>query len=189
VGPPEFETGTEAPGTPGRQKTPRAPGGAPGGPGSHFFDVSRGALTDAERGKLVAVRKQFGLPETPTQGDSSIVGVLRLEIGEELPIHSGMFGGPCGGVHGGNVPRGPESGATCCNITHVESHVAAITTERAVKRAVLPIEKEPCAACAGYTKVDPETDVMVPNLTELLPKGSQLLVVDPEQTTYFRSAQ
>jgi hypothetical protein len=31
--------------------------------------------------------------------------------------------------------------------------------------------------------------VMAPNLAKLLPKDAQLLVVDADQTTYFRSSQ
>ena len=61
--------------------------------------------------------------------------------------------------------------------------------ERGVKRAILLIEKEPCASCAGYSKARPETDVMAPNLTKLLPKDGQLLIVDPDGTTYVRSAR
>jgi hypothetical protein len=100
-----------------------------------------------------------------------------------------MFGGPWGGVHRGDVPRGPGSGATRYNITHVESHAAAMMRQRGISRAVLLIEKEPCASCAGYMRGSPETDVRTPNLSQLLPRGAQLIVVDGESTTYFRSTE
>ncbi len=209
VGAPVFEEGTEsalAPNPPAPAGSAgRTSGGAGGeevqehgvtggaapsrGPAQRAFKLSGGPLNDVEKGKLAAVRRNFNLPVTPTPGDTTIVGILVLETGEELPIHSGRFGGPSGGAHRGGVPRGPGSGATRYNITHVESHAAAIMAERGVKRAILLIEKEPCASCAGYSKARPETDVMAPNLTKLLPKDGQLLIVDPDGTTYVRSAR
>jgi len=156
--------------------------------GRRFFDMNRGGLTAAEKTLLVGVRRQFNLPVTPTPSDQTIVGVLILETGEQLPIHSGRSGGPYGGVQRGGVPRGPGSGATRYNITHVESHATAIMRQRGVKQGILLIEKEPCAACAGYTKAQPDVDVRSPNVSSLLPDDAQLLVVDPDSTTYFRSA-
>jgi hypothetical protein len=177
----------EPDGPPPRPPVVRAP--APPVPKRPFIDLARGPLSAGERASLARVRQSFKLPVTPTEGHSTIVGILRLETGEEIPIHSGMFGGPSGGVHRGDVPRGPGSGATRYNITHVESHAAAIMRQRGIKRGVLLIEKEPCASCAGYSKGQPETDVRTPNLSKLLPKGAQLFVIDDDSTTYFRSTE
>jgi hypothetical protein len=160
---------------------PNAPGQAPGG---RFFNLSRGPMTDAEKSKLVAARQHFNLPTAPTSGDTAIVGVLLTETGTEIPLRSGWAGVPQG-----PVPSGPGSGATRYNITHVESNAAGEMKARGITQAILLIEKEPCAACAGYSKVHPETDVQVPNLTQLLPKGAQLMIVDPDGTSYFRSTR
>ena len=131
----------------------------------------------------VCLQLDDGLPTTPTSTDTAIVGVLIPKTGPEIPLRSGWAGVP-----EGTVPSGPGSGATRYNITHVESNAAAEMRMRGITQAILLIEKEPCASCAGYSKVHPETDVQVPNLTQLLPKGAQLLVVDADGWTYFRSS-
>jgi hypothetical protein len=208
VGPPIFETPesqTPAPAPPTQPRTvsPHEHDEAPIPPSAivppprvmgppaprRLTDPSRGPLTKVEHEALAQVRQRFALPQQPTPGDSSIVGILILESGPPIPIHSGMFGGPSGGVHRGGIPRGPGSGATRYNITHVESHAAAIMTQRGAKQGMLLIEREPCASCAGYRRGQPETTVQTPNLTRLLPKDAQLLVVDGDSATYFRSAQ
>lgn len=151
-----------------------------------FFDPSRGPMTDAEKAKLLAVRKSFNLPDTPTTTDSSIVGILVTETGEEIPFHSGEFGGYEGGVRPADVKRGPGSGTNRINRTHVETWAANAMRKRGLKRAVLLIELEPCAVCGGYGKGKPAVDTKVPGVAAQLPEDAQLIVVDTEAATYFR---
>jgi len=165
----------------------RAPGDNPPSSGStRFFDVSRGPLTKAEKQKLVELREKLGLPVTPTEGDTSIVGILVFETGEELELHSGEFGGYHAGVRRTEGPAGPGSGSTRFNRTHVETFAAQAMRKRGVKRAVLLIEKEPCAVCGGYDKGHPEAETKTPLASKVLPEDAQLLVVDGDYVTYLR---
>jgi len=168
----------------------RAPGDNPPSSGStRFFDVSRGPLTKAEKQKLVELREKLGLPVTPTEGDTSIVGILVFETGEELELHSGEFGGYHAGVRRTEGPAGPGSGSTRFNRTHVETFAAQAMRKRGVKRAVLLIEKEPCAVCGGYDKGHPEAETKTPLASKVLPEDAQLLVVDGDYVTYLRSTR
>jgi hypothetical protein len=162
----------------------RGPGGGQGD--QKFFDTSRGSLTAAEEGKLLAVRRSFNLPDTPTPGDTSIVGILLTETGEEIPFHSGERGGYHGGVRPADVKGGPGSGTNRINRTHVETWAANAMRQRGLKRAVLLIELEPCAVCGGYGKGHPTLDTKVPGVSAQLPEDAQLIVVDGRSTNYFR---
>ena len=153
-----------------------------------FFDLSRGALTGRERSKLLEVRRGFRLPDTPTPSDTSIVGVLVTETGEELPFHSGEFGGYQGGVRPADVKRGPGSGTNRFNRTHVETLAIAAMRKLGLKKAVLLIELEPCSVCGGYGKGSPDVDTKVPGVSAQLPEGAQLIVADTKSATYFRHA-
>jgi hypothetical protein len=133
------------------------------------------------------VRQYFNLPERPTRSNTRIVGILVTEAGEEIPIHSGQFGGPSGGTHRGGIPRGEGSGADRFTVRHVEGHAAAIMRERGIQRAWLLIERPPCPACGGYDRGGP--DVRTPNVSAMLPRSAQLLVIDPDSATYFRSTE
>jgi SCP1.201-like deaminase len=139
-------------------------------------------LTAKEAAELMDCRRNvFNLPERPTRSNSKLVGVLVLESGERLPIHSGRFGGPWGGTHRGHIPRGEGSGFTRHTATHVEGHAAAIMHERGIKKATLLIEKMPCAAC--------DNPAQRPNITAMLPADAELTVVDPDAASTFRSVQ
>jgi Domain of unknown function (DUF4157) len=162
----------------------RGPGGGQGD--QKFFDLSRGPLSDAEKAKLLAVRKSFNLPDTPTPSDTSIVGILITETGEEIPFHSGERGGYHGGVRPADVKGGPGSGTNRINRTHVETWAANAMRKRGLKRAVLLIELEPCAVCGGYGKGNPTVDTKVPGVSAQLPEDAQLMVVDGQSATYFR---
>jgi Domain of unknown function (DUF4157) len=162
----------------------RAPGGGQGD--QKFFDPSRGSLTDAEQAKLLAVRRSFNLPDTTTPSDTSIVGILLTETGEEIPFHSGERGGYHGGVRPADVKRGPGSGTNRINRTHVETWAANAMRQRGLKRAVLLIELEPCAVCGGYGKGNPTVDTKVSGISAQLPEDTQLIVVDGQSATYFR---
>jgi len=170
------------------QRQSPSSGSPPSGP-AKFFDVSRGPLTGDERDKLLALRKKFGLPVEATEDQSTIVGILILENGEELEIHSGEFGGYHAGVRRNQIRGGRGSGATRYNRTHVESWAAEAMRNRGAKKAVLLIEKEPCAVCGGYGKGHPETATRTPTVANRLPEDAQLLVVDDANTTYFRAVR
>jgi uncharacterized protein DUF4157 len=168
----------------------QSPGsGSPPSGSPKFFDVSRGPLTGDEKEKLLALRKKYGLPVEATEDQSTIVGILILENGEELDFHSGEFGGYHAGVRRNEIRGGRGSGATRYNRTHVESWAAEAMRNRGAKKAVLLIEKEPCAVCGGYGKGHPETPTKTPTVANRLPEDAQLLVVDDANTTYFRSVR
>jgi hypothetical protein len=142
-------------------------------------------LTSAEAAQIAQVRAYFQLPPVPTEANSRIVGILVLESGERIPIHSGESGGPWGGTQQGGIPRGPGSGADRYTLRHVEGHAAAIMQTRGILRAWLLIELPPCPACGGYGSGG--SGGRTPNLAAMLPGGGQLLVIDPVDATYFRS--
>jgi hypothetical protein len=163
----------------------RGPGGGQGD--QKFFDPSRGPLTDPEKAKLLALRRKLNFPDTPTPGDTTIVGILVTETGEEIPLHSGERGGYFGGVRPADVKGGPGSGTNRINRTHVETWAANVMRQRGLKRAVLLIELEPCAVCGGYGKGHPGVDTKVPGVSAQLPEDAQLIVVDGQSSpTYFR---
>jgi hypothetical protein len=162
----------------------RGPGGGQGD--QKFFNPSRGPLTGAEKAKLLALRRSLNLPDTPTPSDTSIVGILVTETGEEIPFHSGERGGYFGGVRPADVKGGPGSGTNRINRTHVETWAANAMRQRGLKRGVLLIELEPCAVCGGYGKGKPTVDTKVPGVSAQLPGDTQLIVVDGEAATYFR---
>ncbi|MBZ5522159.1 MAG: DUF4157 domain-containing protein [Acidobacteriia bacterium] len=163
-------------------------------------------LTEAEWAKIKATRKFFNLPERPTAGQPTIVGVLVDDkSGKEYRLKSGEDAGPYGGTQRGNVPRGPgeaftKGGPHQGNIaTHVEGHAAAVMHEQKITEATLLIEEMPCeGACdatrgwdpvkgdwAGSPKARPAT----PNISTALPPGTKLTVVDPEAAGIYRSSQ
>jgi hypothetical protein len=163
-------------------------------------------LTEAEWGKIKATRKFFNLPDRPTAGQPTIVGVLVDDkTGKEYRLKSGEEGGPYGGSQRGNVPRGPGEGFTQGgqhqgNIaTHIEGHAAAVMHEQEIKSATLLIEEMPCeGACDATRDWDPiKGDWLstkkgrpgTPNISTVLPEGSKLTVVDPEAAGTYRSAQ
>ena len=136
------------------------------------------ALNPAEL--IAKTRRYFALPPAPTKSNKRIVGVLVVN-GEQMLIHSGEFGGPWGGTHRGNIPRGSGYGFTSGgpsqgNIaTHVEGHAAAIMHQQGLRNATLVIEKDPCNICSR-------------NLMNALPAGSTLRVISPSGETLFRSS-
>lgn len=163
-------------------------------------------LTPAEWVKIKATRKFFNLPERPTTGKPSIVGILIDEkTGKEYPLKSGEEGGPYGGTQRGNVPRGPgeaftQGGPHQGNIAmHVEGHAAAVMHEQKITDATLLIEEMPCeGACDATRAWDPikgdwsgmgKARPATPNISTALPPGSKLTVVDPEAAGTYRSAQ
>jgi hypothetical protein len=172
-----------------RRSPDDGPPAAPSAASAKFFDPSRGPLTADEKQKLLRLREKFKLPVQPTEGDTSIVGILVLETGEELEFHSGEFGSYHAGVRRAEIPRGPGSGATRYNRTHVETLAAQAMRKRSIKRAILLIEKEPCAVCGGYQKGMPEEETKTPLAAKVLAEDSQLLVVDGDYVTYFRSTR
>ena len=133
-------------------------------------------LTVAEKELIRHCREQFALPNSPTNTETRIVGILRVPGQKPVPLHSGQHGGPCGGTHRGNIPRGKGSGNNLLTLTHVEGHAAAVMYERKISRASLLIELEPCKACD-------------PNIPRMLPHGSRLEVVSPLETTHYWSCQ
>jgi RHS repeat-associated protein len=138
-------------------------------------------LTSAEAVELANVRTStFNLPPQPTNTNTRIVGVLVLDTGERLPIHSGKFGGPYGGTHRGGIPRGLGSGYTRHILTHVEGHAVAIMHQRGIQNATLLIERAPCGGCDNPTAT--------PNITAILPRGATLTVVDPQSASVYRSS-
>ena len=162
----------------------RAPGDPP-----KFFDPSRGGLTGAERAKLLDARRRFHLPDAPTASDTSIVGVLITETGEELRFHSGEFGGYQGGVRPrADIKRGPGSGTTRVNRTHVETWAINLMRKLRLKKAVLLIELEPCSVCGGYDRGNSSVDTKVPGVSAQLPKDAQLIIVDGDSSTFFSHA-
>jgi hypothetical protein len=189
------------PAPPARPVTPPTGGGAGArgtGPGTlpvaprtattPTLSMSRGTGLNAdEAAALARTREYFNLPAVPTESNSRIVGMLIPEGGEGIAIHSGEFGGPSGGTHRGGIPRGAGSGADRYTLRHVEGHAAAIMRERGFTRAWLLIELPPCPACGGYSHGG--ADSRTPNLSSMLPRGSQLLVIDAESATYFRSTE
>jgi hypothetical protein len=162
----------------------RGPGGGQGD--QKFFDPSRGALTDAEKAKLLAVRRSLNLPDTATPSDTTIVGILITETGEEIPFHSGERGGYHGGVRPADVKGGPGSSTNRINRTHVETWAINAMRKQGLKRGVLLIELEPCAVCGGYGKGNPTVDTKVPGVSGQLPEDAQLIVVDGQSASYFR---
>ncbi|MBZ5493573.1 MAG: DUF4157 domain-containing protein [Acidobacteriia bacterium] len=163
-------------------------------------------LTEAEWVKIKATRKFFNLPERPTTGKPSIVGILIDEkTGKEYPLKSGEEGGPYGGTQRGNVPRGPgeaftQGGPHQGNIAmHVEGHAAAVMHEQNITDATLLIEEMPCeGACDATRAWDPikgdwsglgKARPATPNISTALPPGSKLTVVDPEAAGTYRSSQ
>ncbi|MCK4540732.1 MAG: hypothetical protein KAU17_00710, partial [Spirochaetales bacterium] len=123
----------------------------------------------------------FNLHPLSKSSKNTIVGVLKTESGERIPIHSGKFGGPFGGTHRGGIPRGPGSGYNRYVLTHVEGHAAAIMHQKGIQRATLLLPKPSCGAC--------DSPVGTPNITRILPRGSRLTVVDPESATTYSSSQ
>src|SRR5579862_902209 len=164
----------------------RGPPGAGGQSGQKFFDPSRGPMIDAEKAKLLALRRSLHLPDTPTESDTSIVGILVTETGEEIPFNSSERGGYFGGVRPGDVKGGPGSSTNRYNRTHVETWAANAMRQRGLKRAVLLIELEPCAVCGGYQRGQPAVDTKVPSVSGQLPEDAQLIVVDGQSASYFR---
>lgn len=132
-------------------------------------------------GQLVKeARQYFRLPDTPTRSKGTIVGVLLTPTGRLEPVHSGQFGGPAGGTHLGGIPRGPGSGFTAHTLTHVEGHTAAIMWQRGLHRAILFLEKAPCGGC--------DNPHATPNISAMLPKGSQLVIISVTgEINYFRA--
>src|SRR5262249_16003537 len=123
-----------------------------------------------------------------TPSDTSIVGILITETGEELPFHSGEFGGYHAGVRPADVKRGPGSGVNRVNRTHVETWAAQAMRKRGLKKGVLLIELEACSVCGGYGKRDLGTNTKVAGVSAVLPDDAQLIVVDGSSANYFRSA-
>ena len=138
-------------------------------------------LTAAELTVLQDAQKFFGLPLG--EGPGKIAGVMILPDGRRFAFISGKVGGPQGGAQAGFLPRGPGSGVTRYNVTHIEAHGAATLHRVAaenlgdlkVGEAALLIPKPPCGACD-------------PNIPSMLPKGSRLFVVDPNATTVYQSS-
>ncbi len=133
-------------------------------------------LTVAECEQLRHVREYFALPPAPTDSRTAIVGILLAEGTQPIPLKSGEHGGPWGGTHRGNIPRGAGSGNSRYTLTHVEGHAAAVMYERGFRRARLLIESAPCGACD-------------PSLPRMLPHGARLEVVYPAETCYYMSCQ
>ena len=168
--------------TPTGRKLARAPGDEIKGPPPRI-----GGLTRAEWVRIAAARNFFNLPPRPTSSQSTIVGVLITEAGEEIFLKSGGEGGPSGGTQRGHIPRGrgesfTGGGSSQGNIaTHVEGHAAAVMHQRNISQATLLIEAAPCKVCDNPTGTA--------NLTRALPPGSKLTVVDPETTGHYWSSQ
>jgi hypothetical protein len=141
-------------------------------------------LTAGEAAQLQQTRNQeFNLPP----GKSTLVGILvDDETGKRYPVHSGEFGGPSGGTHRGNVPRGQgegfSSGApTEKNIgTHIEGHAASIMHEQKIRRATLLSPEPPCHVCSSPTRT--------PAVSVVLPPESRLTVVYPGGAETFWSS-
>ena len=143
-------------------------------------------LTAAEWDKIMAARKYFALPARPTSSKTNIVGILILEDGEEIRIKSGE-GGPQGGTEIGGIPRGKGErftggGSSQGNIaTHVEGKAAAIMHQRKISKATLLVEEMPCRVC--------DNPHGTPGITQALPPGSKLTVVDPTATGHYSGSQ
>jgi hypothetical protein len=133
-------------------------------------------LTIEELEELRHCREWFALPPVSFDSRGSIVGILLIPGAQSCLLKSGQHGGPWGGTHRGTIPRGPGSGNTRYTLAHVEGHAAAVMHNRKIKRATLLIEKEPCKACD-------------PNIPRMLPIGSRLEVVSPNETSYYWSCQ
>ncbi|MGH9153900.1 MAG: DddA-like double-stranded DNA deaminase toxin [Acidimicrobiales bacterium] len=154
--------------------------------GSDTPGLRHHGMTRAERAELQQIRTEFKLPATATKSKTRIVGVLVLENGKRIPLHSGRIGGPHGGAQGGGFPRGRGSGFTRHTLTHVEGHAAAVMHQRGIKKATLIIEKMPCKGCDKSTLASGRRRGS-PNISAMLPKGSRLTVVDPHSASTYRS--
>ena len=174
------QSGGFSPAVPTVQRAPADP--------PKFFDLSRGPLTRAERQELRQLRAKRGLPVQATKDRETIVGILILEDGERLEIDSSELGGESAGVSRAETRKGPGSGASRYNRTHVETWAGEAMRKRGLKRAVLLLEKEPCAVCGGYPKGHPEESTRTPAASAVLPEDGQLLAVDEEHVTYLRQA-
>jgi hypothetical protein len=133
-------------------------------------------LTTGEREELRHCREYFALPGGKIKARGTIVGILLIPGEKPLQLKSGQHGGPCGGTQRGGIPRGPGSGNSRYTLTHVEGHAAAVMHNRKISRASLLIEKGPCRACD-------------PAIPRMLPPGSRLEVVSPDETSYYWSCQ
>jgi hypothetical protein len=146
-----------------------------------YYATRSEGLTPKETALLAQAHSYFGLE---MGADGKIAGVLIFPNGTAYALVSGKHGGPHGGTQDGYVPRGPGSGITRFNVTHIEGHSSAIMYRVAAKgiqiekmaEAALLIPKEPCGACD-------------PNIPKTLPPGTRLFVVDPESTTIYRSTE
>ena len=138
--------------------------------------VRTDGLRPTEQTMLRQARKFYNLPETPTEQDSTIVGVLIAEGRSPITLKSGTEGGPSGGLQRGGVPRGPGSGLDRYTAGHVEGHAAAIMREQGIQKAILLIEKYFCPNCDR-------------NFPRALPKGSQVIVVSPDSAEIVNSAE
>ncbi|TAH35243.1 MAG: DUF4157 domain-containing protein [Planctomycetota bacterium] len=142
------------------------------------FRGRAGGLTKAEQGGLAKVREYFRLPKAPTKTKKSIVGLLKIydpDV-EPIPLISQKEGGPAGGSSTGSVPRGPGTGFDRYSTGHIEGHAAGKMNDLKAQRGVLLIEKDFCTQCSK-------------NLPQMLPKGSELVVVTPDSTYIVRSSQ
>jgi peptidoglycan hydrolase-like protein with peptidoglycan-binding domain len=138
-------------------------------------ELRSGGLNAREKRLLDAARKYFRLPPKPTNSIKTIVGVLLIEGIKPIPFHSGIEGGPWGGVQRGNIARGPGSGMDRYSSAHIEGHAVAKMWELGKRRGVLLIEKDPCTQCNR-------------NLPQMLPRGGSLSVVSPQSTTHYFSS-
>jgi hypothetical protein len=145
-----------------------------------FTATRSGGLTPKETALLERAHTFFGLD---LGAEGKIAGVLILPNGSAYALVSGKHGGPQGGTQDGFIPRGPGSGITRYNVTHIEGHTSAILhrvamdtlSHEKVAEAALLIPKQPCGACD-------------PNIPNQLPSGTRLFVVDPGSTTMYRSS-
>jgi hypothetical protein len=158
-------------------------------------------LTAADWEKIAKARKYYNLPPKPTASVKTIVGVLITEDGTEMYVKSGEDGGDWGGTQRGGIPRGKGEGFSGGGhsqgnvATHVEGHSAAIMHQRGINRATLLIEEPPCAICDGTEGWDPiegkwrpgTKRVHSPGISNVLPPGAQLKVVDPGSTGVYTS--
>jgi len=144
-------------------------------------------LTASEWARIREVRRSYNLPDTPTESQTTIVGILILPGGEEIPLKSGEEGGVGGGTHRGNIPRGrgeafSGGGMSQGNIaSHIEGHAAAIMHQRNISEARLLIEAPPCKIC--------DSPHGTANITRTLPPGAKLTIVDPEAAGTYWSSQ
>ena len=151
------------------------------GDGSFEFSFHRsGGLTQRESALLERAHTYFRLK---MGAEGKIAGVLILPDGTLHAFVSGKHGGPHGGTQDGFLPRGRGTGVNRFNVTHIEGHSVQVLHRATldvlkntkVGEAALLLPKGPCGACD-------------PNLPQMLPSGTRLFVVDPQETNIYQSS-